>query len=118
MIYTEVALGHDLLQLPQAERSWQVPGDAQDDHGSFEVSPLEQRWRFRLMKVKAYQADRTPLQHNHLMNTPTPEKESIPQLRVPCELGRTDSAQSYVAPMALNAAHKRPEPKPPCRAEL
>jgi hypothetical protein len=44
VICAEGPLGHDFLQLPEAEQIPQVPTDALDDDLGFEVRPLNFRW--------------------------------------------------------------------------
>ncbi len=43
VIHAEIALCHDLFQVPEAERIAQVPADIKDDDFRFEVSHFEQR---------------------------------------------------------------------------
>jgi hypothetical protein len=44
VIHAQIPLGHDLFQLPQAERVSQVPTNALDNDFRFQVSSFEQRW--------------------------------------------------------------------------
>jgi hypothetical protein len=48
-------LGHDLFQLPEAERIPEIPADAEDDDLGFEMSPFEQRWPLPCHAAKGYQ---------------------------------------------------------------
>ena len=44
VIYMHIPLGHDLLEIAQAQRISQIPANAQDDDLGFKMSPLKQRW--------------------------------------------------------------------------
>jgi hypothetical protein len=44
VVHSETALGHDLFQIPLAERISQIPPYTQNDDHGFEVPPTEPRW--------------------------------------------------------------------------
>jgi hypothetical protein len=54
VIHREPALRHHFLQISVAERIPQIPPDTQNDEDLLEVSPPEQRCRFRIT-VSPYQ---------------------------------------------------------------
>jgi hypothetical protein len=42
VIYMHIPLGHDLLEITQAQRKSKIPTDAQDDDLGFKMPPLKQ----------------------------------------------------------------------------
>jgi hypothetical protein len=62
----DIPLGHDLLEIAQAQRKSKIPPNAQDGDLGSKMSPLKQRWPVLRMNGQGYQTRATDSQHFRL----------------------------------------------------